>query len=167
MAEPDDRVLFVNTFSKNWAMTGWRIGWLSAPPALGQVIENLVQYSTSGVAAFMQRAATVALDEGDDFIAMQVERAREGRDILCAGLGSTGRARFTEPAGAFYLLFAVDGEPDTRKLGFRLVDEANIGLAPGSAFGEGGYGFMRACFLRSPEQMAEATRRLVQWLGRR
>src|SRR6185295_4243662 len=70
IADPDDRVLYVNTFSKNWAMTGWRIGWLSAPPALGPVIENLVQYSTSGTAAFMQRAATVALDDGESYVAM-------------------------------------------------------------------------------------------------
>jgi aspartate/methionine/tyrosine aminotransferase len=166
VAEPDDRILYVNTFSKNWAMTGWRVGWLSAPPELGQVIENLVQYSTSGVAAFMQRAATVAIDKGDDFIEVQVERARQGRDIVCAGLAATGRARFAEPEGAFYLFFAVEGEPDTRRLGLRLVDEANIGVAPGDAFGEAGKGFIRLCFLRSADQMEEATRRLVAWLGR-
>ncbi len=166
VAEPDDRILFVNTFSKNWAMTGWRIGWLSTTPALGQTIENLVQYSTSGVATFMQRAATVALDEGDAFLAMQVERARKGRDIICAGLASSGRARFSEPAGAFYLFFAVDGEEDTRGLALRLVDEANLGLAPGTAFGEAGQGFMRLCFASSAERMQEATDRLVGWLRR-
>jgi aspartate/methionine/tyrosine aminotransferase len=53
--EPEDKVLFVQTFSKNWAMTGWRLGWLEAPPALGQVIENLVQYQTSGTPVFVQR----------------------------------------------------------------------------------------------------------------
>jgi aspartate/methionine/tyrosine aminotransferase len=166
VAELDDRILYVNTFSKNWAMTGWRIGWLSVPPELGQVIENLVQYSTSGVAAFMQRAATIALEEGDDFIRLQVERARKGRDIVCAGLAATGRARFAEPEGAFYLFFAVDGEPGTRRLGLRLVDEANIGVAPGDAFGEAGKGFLRLCFLRGADQMEEATRRLVAWLRR-
>ncbi len=164
VADPDDRILFVNTFSKNWAMTGWRIGWLSAPPALGQAIENLVQYSTSGVAAFMQRAATVALDDGEDFVRLQVDRARQGRDIVCAGLAATGRVRFAEPEGAFYLFFAVDGESDTRKLGLRLVDEANIGVAPGDAFGEAGKGFLRLCFARSADQIGEATVRLVDWL---
>ena len=166
VAGPDDRVLFVNTFSKNWAMTGWRIGWLSTTPALGQTIENLVQYSTSGVATFMQRAATVALDEGDDFLRLQVDRARKGRDIICAGVGSTGRARFSEPAGAFYLFFAVDGEDDTRGLALRLVDEANLGLAPGTAFGTAGEGFMRLCFASSAERMEEATERMVGWLKR-
>ena len=166
LADAEDHVLFVNTFSKNWAMTGWRIGWLAAPTAVGQTIENLVQYSTSGVAAFMQRAGVVALDEGEDFIALQVERARQSRDIVCAGLAATGRVRFAEPEGAFYLFFAVDGESDTRRLGLRLVDEANIGVAPGDAFGEAGKGFLRLCFARSPEQIEEATRRLVAWLRR-
>jgi aspartate/methionine/tyrosine aminotransferase len=166
VADPDDAILYVNTFSKNWAMTGWRVGWISAPPRLGQVIENLVQYSTSGVAAFMQRAATAALEHGDGFIAEQVERARQSRAILCDGLAATGRVRFAEPPGAFYLFFAVAGESDTSRLGFRLVDEANLGIAPGDAFGAAGRGFMRACFLRSPGQIGEATERLVAWLAR-
>ena len=166
VADAEDRILYVNTFSKNWAMTGWRIGWLSTSPALGQTIENLVQYSTSGVATFMQRAATVALDEGDEFLRLQVDRARTGREIVCGGLAQSGRARFTEPDGAFYLFFAVDGEDDTRKLALRLVDEANIGLAPGSAFGPAGNGYMRLCFANSPERMQEASDRLVAWLRR-
>ena len=166
VADAEDRILYVNTFSKNWAMTGWRIGWLSTSPALGQTIENLVQYSTSGVATFMQRAATVALDEGDEFLRLQVDRARTGREIVCGGLAQSGRVRFTEPDGAFYLFFAVDGEDDTRKLALRLVDEANIGLAPGSAFGPAGNGYMRLCFANSPERMQEASDRLVAWLRR-
>jgi len=166
VADPEDPILYVNTFSKNWAMTGWRVGWISAPPQLGQVIENLIQYSTSGVAAFIQRAATVGLDEGDDFIVLQRERARKSREIVCSGLAATGRVRFAEPAGAFYLFFSVDGETDTQRLGLRLVDEANLGIAPGDAFGDAGRGFLRLCFLRSPEQMAEATERLASWLRR-
>jgi aspartate/methionine/tyrosine aminotransferase len=164
VAEPEDRILYVNTFSKNWAMTGWRIGWLSTSPALGQTIENLVQYSTSGVATFMQRAATVALDEGDPFLELQVDRARTGREIVCHGLAGSGRARFVAPDGAFYLFFAVDGEEDTRALALRLVDEANVGLAPGTAFGPAGHGFMRLCFASRAERMEEATSRLVAWL---
>lgn len=164
IAEDEDRILFVNTFSKNWAMTGWRVGWIAAPPQLGQVIENLIQYSTSGVAAFMQRAAVVALDEGEAFLATQVDRARRGRDIVCSALETSPRARFAWPEGAFYLFFAVDGEPDTARLGLRLVDEANIGLAPGTAFGAAGAGFMRLCFARGADGLTTATQRLVDWL---
>jgi aspartate/methionine/tyrosine aminotransferase len=162
----DDRILFVQTFSKNWSMTGCRIGWLEAPPELGRVIENLVQYSTSGVPVFMQRAALAALDGGEPFFARQLARIRASRDIVCAGLAASGRVRFARPQGAFYLFCRVSGEPDTRRLALRLVDEAGVGLAPGSAFGRGGEGFLRICFARNPDDMREATRRLTAWLGR-
>jgi aspartate/methionine/tyrosine aminotransferase len=165
LIDDTDRVIFVNTFSKNWAMTGWRIGWLAAPPMLGDVIENLIQYSTSGVAAFMQRGAIAALEEGEDFVRMQLARANEGRKIVCEGLAGSNRVRFAWPDGAFYLFFTISGATDTAKLGLTLVDEANIGIAPGSAFGPGGEGFMRLCFLRKGEDLTEATRRLTAWLG--
>ena len=124
VAAEDDRVLYLNTFSKNWAMTGWRIGWISAPPQLGGVIENLIQYSSSGVATFIQRGAIAALEEGEAFVREQVARAREGREIVCGGLAGSNSLRFGWPDGAFYLLFSVDGVTDTRPLGLRLVDEA-------------------------------------------
>ena len=96
--EPEDRMLFVNTFSKNWAMTGWRVGWIVAHPSLGQVIENMIQYSTSGVAQFMQRAAVTALERGEGFVTHMVERARRGRDIACERARRTGRCRFVPAA---------------------------------------------------------------------
>ncbi|MER8471286.1 pyridoxal phosphate-dependent aminotransferase [Mesorhizobium sp. M0991] len=158
----EDRILFVNSFSKNWAMTGWRIGWIKIHPALQQVFENLVQYSTSGVAQFMQRGAVVALDEGDAFIVEQVERARAARDLVCGILAETGRARFTVPQGAFYLFFAVDGITDSRAAAFDMVDRANVGLAPGTAFGPGGEAFLRLCFHRRLDQLEEAAHRLAK-----
>ncbi len=167
VADAEEKVIFVNTFSKNWAMTGWRIGWIEAPPVLGEVIENLIQYSTSGVAVFLQRGAVAALDEGEGFIAEQVARIAESRTILVEALAATGRIRFAPPPGAFYLFFGVVGENDTSRLGLRLVDEANIGLAPGTAFGAAGAGWLRLCFARSPDGIREAARRLVAWLDRR
>lgn len=162
--EEDDHILFVQTFSKNWAMTGWRIGWIEASPKLGQVIENLIQYSTSGVAAFMQRGAIAALDLGEGFVAEQIDRARAGRDLVADALLGTGRVDLVKPPGAFYLFFGIEGRADVRSLGLTLVDEANVGLAPGTAFGPGGEGFMRLCFARGDAQLAEASRRLVGWL---
>jgi len=161
---PGDRVLFVNTFSKNWAMTGWRIGWIRAHPSLGQAVENLIQYSTSGVATFMQRAAVAALERGEGFVAHQIARARLGRDILSRALAATGRCRFAIPQGAFYLFFRVDGETDTRGLALRLIDEAGVGLAPGTALGRGGSDFLRACFARKSEDVEVAAQRLVEAL---
>ncbi len=164
--EAGDRVLFVQTFSKNWAMTGWRIGWLEAPPAFGQIIENLIQYSTSGSPVFVQRAAVAALEEGEAFVAQQIARARAGRDIVVNGLQRTGRVHSPAPAGAFYYFFRVDGATDSRALAIRLVDDANVGLAPGSAFGPGGEGGLRLCFARRAEDLIEAVERLAHVLGR-
>jgi aspartate/methionine/tyrosine aminotransferase len=164
VATPEDRILFVNSFSKNWAMTGWRVGWIKAHPSLQQVFENLIQYSTSGVAQFMQRGAVAALDEGDGFIAEQVERARAARDLVCGILGETGKARFTVPQGAFYLFFRVDGITDSRSAAFDIVDNANVGLAPGTAFGPGGEAFLRLCFHRRLDQLEEAAHRLAKWM---
>lgn len=166
VAEPDDRVLYVNTMSKNWAMTGWRLGWLEAPPALGPVIENLIQYSTSGVPVFTQRGAVAALDHGDDFLREQVARAARGREIVVEALAGSNRVRFGLPDGAFYLFFSVDGVGDSRQLGFDVIDHAGVGLAPGTAFGPGGEMFMRLCFARSEASLTQAMARLVDWLTR-
>ncbi|MBX3566527.1 MAG: pyridoxal phosphate-dependent aminotransferase [Rhizobiaceae bacterium] len=164
--EPDDRILFVNTFSKNWAMTGWRIGWLKAHPSLGRTFENLVQYSTSGVAQFMQRGAIAALDEGDEFLRQQIAQAQTARDIVCKVLGETGRVRFAVPPGAFYLFFSVDGMEDATQAAFDIVDHANVGVAPGTAFGDSGQGFLRLCFHRRPDLVEEAAHRLAAWIAR-
>ena len=164
--EPDDKILFVQTLSKNWAMTGWRIGWLEAPPQLGGVIENLIQYSTSGVPVPSQRAATAAILEGEAFVAQTVARLKLCRDLMVEGLRATGRVEMAIPEGAFYLFPKIRGEPDTRKLAFRLIDEAGVGVAPGFAFGPGGEGRLRLCFASAPERVAEATRRLAAWLTR-
>jgi aspartate/methionine/tyrosine aminotransferase len=162
---PEDRILFVQTFSKNWAMTGWRIGWLECDPSLGQTVENLMQYSCSGVPAFLQRGAIAALDEGEAFVAGQIAGARASRAAACDGLSRSPRVRFARPDGAFYLFFSVEDETDTRRLALRLVDEANVGLAPGTAFGAGAEQYLRLCFARNAEDVAEAARRLVRVLG--
>ena len=164
VAEPEDRVLYVQTLSKNWAMTGWRVGWLEAPPELGQTIENLGQYSTSGVPAFLQRGAVAALDEGDGFVAEQVAAAAEGRRIVCEGLAATGLVDLPPPPGAFYAYFRVRGVTDTKRLALDLIDRANVGLAPGSAFGAGGEAHVRLCFLRRADDLGEAVRRLAEAL---
>jgi aspartate/methionine/tyrosine aminotransferase len=164
--EPDERILFVNSFSKNWSMTGWRVGWIVAPPETGQVIENLVQYSTSGVAQFMQKGAVAALNQGDDFVRSNIERAIRSRDILCDTLIATNRVETLKPDGALYAFLKVDGITDSRRAALDIVDKTGVGLAPGTAFGKGGEDFLRACFLRDPAQITDAAERLADYIQR-
>ena len=164
--QADDRVLFVQTFSKNWAMTGWRVGWLEAPPELGAAIENLIQYSTSGVPVATQRAAMAAIAGGEELIRSQVERARINRDLLFTALRGTGRLRCALPDGAFYLFCGFEGVTDSRGLALKLVDEAGVGVAPGSAFGAGDEGFVRLCYARRSDEVVEVARRIAAWLKR-
>ena len=159
--EDGDRILWVNTFSKNWAMTGWRMGWVEADPALGDVIENLIQYSTSGSPIFIQRAGIAALERGESLVEHQIAKARKARDIVSAAVERTGRCHFSRPDGAFYLFFGIEGVTDSMAAAMRLVDLAKVGLAPGSAFGAGGEGHLRLCYLRSPEQIEIAAGRLA------
>jgi aspartate/methionine/tyrosine aminotransferase len=163
---PDEPIFFVNSFSKNWAMTGWRVGWIECPPVYGNVLENLIQYSTSGVAAFMQRGAVAALDHGESFIVEQVERAHKARDIFTEALLSTNRVATVAPKGAFYSFFAIDGVEDTRAAAFQILDDVRVGLAPGTAFGGSAKNFLRACFHRRLDEVEIAADRLQDWIRR-
>ncbi|SCB57570.1 Aspartate/methionine/tyrosine aminotransferase [Rhizobium aethiopicum] len=165
--EPDDKIVFVNSFSKNWSMTGWRVGWIVAPPEMGQVLENLIQYSTSGVAQFMQKGAVAALDQGDDFVAANIAKAARSRDILCDALVATNRVETLKPDGAIYAFLKIDGVTDSRSAAIDIVDKTGVGLAPGAAFGAGGALFLRACFLRDPAQVAIAAERLCDYIAKR
>lgn len=159
-------MLFVNTFSKNWAMTGWRVGWIEAPEDIGPAIENLIQYATSGVAVFMQRAAAKALNEGEPALLSLMDRARAGRDIVSTALAAMPGISFAPP-GAFYFFFRVDGVSDSTEFATSLIRGADVGLAPGSAFGAGGEGFFRLCFARNPDDLKEACARFADWMRRR
>ncbi|CDM56404.1 MULTISPECIES: pyridoxal phosphate-dependent aminotransferase [Rhizobium] len=162
--EPDDKVMFVNSFSKNWSMTGWRVGWIVAPPQTGQVLENLIQYSTSGVAQFIQRGAVAALNDGDEFVQSNIDKAKRSRDILCDALIATNRVETLKPDGALYAFLKIDGVTDSRRAAIDIVDKTGVGLAPGTAFGSGGELFLRACFLRDPTQIQTAADRLCDYI---
>lgn len=165
VSEDDDLILYVNSFSKNWAMTGWRVGWIVAPPQLSQVLENAVQYQTSGVAQFMQKGAVAALEQGEGFVEEQVRKATAARDLFCDALAATNRVVMSKPDGAFYAFFRVDGVTDSMAAAKAIVDGANVGLAPGTAFGKGGELFLRACFLRRLDQVEDAAGRLARHIS--
>jgi aspartate/methionine/tyrosine aminotransferase len=99
-------------------------------------------------------------------VAEQIARAARGRDIVCGGLAATGIVDLPPPRGAFYAFFRVRGVTDTRALALRLVDEANVGLAPGTAFGMGADQHLRLCFARGAEDLEQAVARMQPALAR-
>jgi aspartate/methionine/tyrosine aminotransferase len=166
ICDTEERLLLANTFSKNWAMTGWRVGWLQAPRALGPAIERIIQYNTSGTPAFLQRGCIAALDHGEDFVAAQIEKARTNRDLVANALRQHEQVRFELPNGAFYLFFRIEGMTDSLATAKRIIDEAGVGFAPGGTFGPGGEGHLRMCFLRDRDKLRQALDRFAGWLKR-
>lgn len=159
-AEPEDRVIAVNSFSKNWAMTGWRLGWMAMPADLLPTIEKLIEFNTSGSPTFLQHAGIVAVREGEAFIQSFVARCRAARDVAIDTLRSYRRVEIVRPQGAFYAFPRVDGVTDSLAFAKQLLQQTKVGLAPGSAFGPMGEGYLRLCFARDPAQIAEAVERL-------
>jgi aspartate aminotransferase len=159
-AGPNDPLLVLNSFSKPWAMTGWRLGWLTHPAALGDQFAKLVQINTSGVPAFLQRGAIAALEKGDGFVAEMVERCRAGREQVFQRLSALPRVTLSRPEAAFYAFFKVDGVTDTMSFCKKLAKEYKVGTAPGEAFAEGGQGNIRLCFASSAEQLSKGLDRI-------
>ena len=165
IAEPDDDLFVINSFSKPWAMTGWRVGWLVHPPSLSEPMDVITIANNTGPATFAQFGALAALSpEGDEFRATMLERCRAGRDIVQEFLDGQNRIRWIRPDGAFYGFLHVDGL--TNSLGFAedLVRRARLGVAPGSAFGPpndlASDRFVRICFAQDPERLRAGLDRL-------
>src|SRR6185436_14315027 len=141
----DDRVVSTNTFSKSWLMTGWRLGWIVVPRSLTADLGKLIEYNTSCAPVFVQRAGLAAVTQGDPVIAHTRERFRAARDFLVGELKKIERIRVASPPGAMYAFFHIDGITDSLAFCKRLVREHGVGVAPGSAFGPEGEGFVRWC----------------------
>jgi len=165
IAEAGDRLVSTNTFSKSWLMTGWRIGWLVAPPELAIQIGKLIEYNTACVPMFVQRAGLAAVQSGEQVIRRTVDRYRRARDFLIPQLNAIPRVQAATPSGAMYAFFRVEGMTDSLAFCKKLVVEANLGLAPGIAFGPEGEGFVRWCFASSEERLADGVERLRQALA--
>jgi aspartate/methionine/tyrosine aminotransferase len=166
IADDRDRVISANTFSKTWLMPGWRLGWLVVPRELAADLAKLIEFNTSCVPVFVQRAGTAALKEGEPVIARTVERFRRARDFLLEELRTFERISAATPSGTMYAFFRVEGVPDTLAFCKALVREAGLGLAPGSAFGPQGEGFVRWCFASGEERLADGIGRLRKFLVR-
>ncbi|MDA0229361.1 MAG: pyridoxal phosphate-dependent aminotransferase [Proteobacteria bacterium] len=165
LAEPDDRVIIINSFSKNWNMTGWRLGWITAPPDLLLTLAKLTEYNIAGPATFVQHAGIVALRDGEAHVARSRAAFEERRDLVYRRLSSLNRIGMVKPKGAFYAFFSVEGETNSLAFAKRLLDDAGVGLAPGTSFGDVGEGYLRLCFAARPALLNRAMDRLERVLG--
>lgn len=167
IAEPDDPVLVVNSFSKSWAMTGWRIGWVVHPPALGEILGNMIEFNYSCVPTFLQRGGIHAIQQGEAAVAAIISHCRTGRAICNQRLpGLPGVTGYRPADASFYGFFQIEGTQDrTLETCQRLVREAKVGIAPGTAFGPGAEGWYRLCFALSPDRLSDAFDRLETGLA--
>ena len=165
IASDEDRVVVINSFSKSWSMTGWRLGWMTHPTSAGDGFSKLMEYNIASPTTFVQYAGVTAIREGEDFVTETVERYRRNRDVVVQRLGAMGRVMLSKPEGAFYAFFSVDGMTDSVAFAQTVIEEAGVGLAPGLAFGDGAEGWMRLCFAADIGTIGEAMDRLEPILG--
>ena len=168
VAEPEDRLVVVHSFSKSFLMTGWRLGWLVMPPSLTPAMGKLVEFNTSCASVFTQRAGIVALQRTDEVTPRVVAHLKHCRDTLVPLLKELPRVQVEAAHGGMYAFFKLDGFPDSLEVAKRLVVEAGLGLAPGSAFAPEAQGWLRWCFAsKDPARLAEGVARLRTWLSSR
>jgi aspartate/methionine/tyrosine aminotransferase len=166
IASPQDRLVVAGSFSKSFLMTGWRLGWLVLPEGHLDAMGKLLEFNSSCAPVFVQRAGLAALAMADDFVPGLVGRLRSCRDRLLDGLLALPGIEGAVPAGGLYAWFRVAGEADSLALARRLVAEHGLGLAPGSAFGAEGEGWLRWCFAsREPARLDDGVQRLRRALA--
>jgi (5-formylfuran-3-yl)methyl phosphate transaminase len=158
------RCFILNGFSKTYAMTGWRLGYLIAPPEYVRPAEKIQQNFFLAANAFVQQAGVVALTEAQDDVARMRETYDERRRYLAPALEEIGLKIVSPPCGAFYVFAdASHWGQDSLRLCYRLLEEAGVACAPGIDFGAGGEGFLRFSYATSLERLAEGVRRLGEW----
>ena len=170
VAEPDDNLFVINSFSKAWAMTGWRIGWLVHPKRIADQLGVMTIANNTGPTSFAQFGALAALSpEGDAFRQEMRERCRNGREVVQKFIDGQNRIRWIRPEGAFYGFLHMDGLTDSLAFAQDLVRKARVGVAPGSAFSTDGPGphdsFVRVCFAQDAQKLGEGLSRIEKALA--
>ena len=164
IADEEDAVFAINSFSKPWAMTGWRIGWLVHPKSIEPAAAAMAQCNNTGSTHFAQYGALAALSpQGDVFRGELLERCRQGRDVVQDWIGRQNRVRWLKPDGAFYGFLHVDGLKDSLRFCQQMVRDDKVGIAPGWAFSLGDPrddSYLRICFAQDSARLAEALGRL-------
>jgi aspartate/methionine/tyrosine aminotransferase len=166
-ASLSDRVVVINSFSKYFCMTGWRIGWLVAPEPLVRPVERLQQNLAISVPTLSQIAAQAAFDGRDEMETVK-QGYEENRRILTEGLPKAGLDKFLPVDGAFYLYADVSRfSDDSHDFAKRLLEQAHVAATPGVDFDPAnGKHFIRFCYAGSADEMREAVRRIGGWLER-
>ncbi|WP_028230754.1 pyridoxal phosphate-dependent aminotransferase [Paraburkholderia mimosarum] len=164
IATREERLICVNSFSKAWIMTGWRLGWMVVPRTLTDDLGKLVEYNTSCAPSFVQQAGVAAIERGEPYTRALVTDLRASRDHLAAALAKLPGVDVKAPDGAMYLFFRLPGAQNSLELCKALVRDAGLGLAPGSAFGPQGEGFVRWCYACDPARLDAGVARLARYL---
>ncbi len=161
-----ERTITLGGFSKDYAMTGWRVGYAAAPADLLQGLLRIHQYTIMSAPTTAQVAALEALKNGDRFVeAMRAEYDRR-RQLIVSGLNSLGLPTF-EPRGAFYAFPSIQPSGmDDDTFSVRLLEEEKVAVVPGSAFGAGGAGFVRCSYATAYEKIEEALERMARFVQR-
>jgi len=164
IADDEDAVFAINSFSKPWAMTGWRIGWLTHPKRVEPAAAAMAQCNNTGSTHFVQYGALAALSpQGDEFRGQLLERCRQGRDVVQDWIGRQNRVRWFKPDGAFYGFLHVDGLKDSLSFCQNMVRDDKVGVSPGWAFSLGDPrddSYLRICFAQDSARLGQALERL-------
>ena len=165
IAGKSDLLISVNSFSKAWSMTGWRLGWITAPKEMEAVLAMLTEFNIAGPAGFIQAAGSEMLKSGEGEVAILRKRLSDAYALTAKRLTNIPRLNFIEPEGAFYCLFRVEGIKDSLSLAKDLCQKAKVGLAPGIAFGPEGEGCLRLCYAQPSEVLNTAFDRLEAYFS--
>jgi aspartate/methionine/tyrosine aminotransferase len=167
IAQTDDRLVVAHSFSKSFLMTGWRLGWLVMPPEMTEHMGKLIEFNTSCASVFVQRAGLVALKRAEEVTPRVVSHLRLCRDTLADALKGVDQLEFTLPDGGMYLFLRLPEGMDDFQIAKRLVQEAGLGLAPGSAFASEAQGWLRWCFAsKELDRLRLGAERLDSWLSK-
>ncbi len=161
-----ERTVLLGGFSKDYAMTGWRIGYAAAPAELLAPMRKIHQYTIMSAPTTAQAAALAALTNGDSCVQEMVEEYDRRRRLIVDGLNSIGLPCF-EPQGAFYAFPSVahSGMTD-EEFAALLLEEEQVAVVPGSAFGAGGEGYVRCSYATAYEKIEEALERMARFVRR-
>jgi aspartate aminotransferase len=159
-------LISTNSFSKAWTMTGWRVGWMVVPAAIQDDLGSLVEYNTSCVSEFSQRAAAIALQQGEASVARLRAELAQTKARLSEALRGLPRLEVPASDGLMYLFLRVAGEENSVSLAKRLIEEVGLGLAPGRAFGPEGEGWLRWCYAAEWKKIESGIERLTRFLSR-